>query len=350
MTSPARAPDALVQPRRRQAPGVVDELDARVVRRETAEDLARRVEAHPVGDEDLEAVARPVLRLDGAKEGLDVLLLVEARHRDRDERVGHARRQYRAQAARFSSHVVTSDQVRIGASRPTRRSMWPSGNARYVLSSERLFVNPRARSAAARGRRSRRRRRAAAGPSPRSASKCADVAPPEAASPCRTCRTSPGWRRDRRRGAGTARARGARTSPCASRGWAAGRGGSRRSRAACAARGRRARAASARSASGTRPTRRMTNVSAPRLSEPRAKWYGLPIDAMPADGARERRRRARTRRGRRASARRSTRAACPRARGPLRRRRAGPRARSPRRPLQRGVPSWRERRGRAGRG
>ena len=45
-------------------------------------------------------------------------------------------------AARFSSQLLTSDQVISGASRPTIRSMCPSGTARYVLSRDRLRVKP----------------------------------------------------------------------------------------------------------------------------------------------------------------------------------------------------------------
>ena len=128
-----RPADARVQPRGGEALGVVDEVDARVDRGVAHQDLARRVEAHPVGHEDLEAVARPVLGADGLKERFDVLLLVEAGHGDGHEGLNHGGPQYKAQAARFStrfsSQLVTADHVSEGASRPTSRSMWPSGNA-----------------------------------------------------------------------------------------------------------------------------------------------------------------------------------------------------------------------------
>ena len=81
----ARAADALVESRRLDAPGVVDEPDAPVGGGEAPEHLARRVHAHPVGDQDLESIAGPVLRQDRLDAGLDVRLFVEARNRDGHE-------------------------------------------------------------------------------------------------------------------------------------------------------------------------------------------------------------------------------------------------------------------------
>ena len=82
----AGAADALVEPGGLDARGVVDELDARVGGGEAPEDLARGVHAHPVGDQDLEPIARPFLRLDGLDARLDVRLFVETRDGDGHER------------------------------------------------------------------------------------------------------------------------------------------------------------------------------------------------------------------------------------------------------------------------
>ena len=54
---------------------------------EAPEDLASGVDAHPVGDEDLDAIARPVLRLNRLDACLDVGLFVEARDGDGHERL-----------------------------------------------------------------------------------------------------------------------------------------------------------------------------------------------------------------------------------------------------------------------
>jgi hypothetical protein len=73
-----------------QAVGVVDQADARVGCDQAVEDLAGAIGGPAVGDQDLDAVRRVVLRLHRGDAGLDVVLLVEGRHRDRDQGLHHA--------------------------------------------------------------------------------------------------------------------------------------------------------------------------------------------------------------------------------------------------------------------
>ncbi len=54
-----------------------------------AEDLARRVHAHSVGDEDFDPIARPVLRLELAHAAFHVCLFIPARDGNGHERNWH---------------------------------------------------------------------------------------------------------------------------------------------------------------------------------------------------------------------------------------------------------------------
>src|SRR5690348_17515158 len=71
--------------------------------------------AHPVCHQDFDAVARIVLRLHGADAVLDVPFLVEARHRDRDER--HVERiDHRTE---YSESFVDRKSTRLNSSHPS---------------------------------------------------------------------------------------------------------------------------------------------------------------------------------------------------------------------------------------
>ena len=76
----------LVHPRGLEAARVVDEHDARVLRRDPPDDLPRRVARAAVRHQHLEAIRGVVLAERGPEARLDVALLVEARHGDGDER------------------------------------------------------------------------------------------------------------------------------------------------------------------------------------------------------------------------------------------------------------------------
>jgi hypothetical protein len=81
----ARTANALVQTRRLDLSGIVDEDDSPIFRRQARKNLARRIDAHPIGDEYFELIVGPILRLHGAHARLYVRFLVAARHDDRDE-------------------------------------------------------------------------------------------------------------------------------------------------------------------------------------------------------------------------------------------------------------------------
>jgi hypothetical protein len=80
----ARAEDR-VQSRRPRALGIVDEAHTRLSSRDLEHDLARRVHAHRVGDENLHRVARVVLTERGAQTGCDRRFIVGGRDRDGHE-------------------------------------------------------------------------------------------------------------------------------------------------------------------------------------------------------------------------------------------------------------------------
>src|SRR5262249_36899570 len=71
-----RAEPGGLQPRR-----VVDQHDPRIFRGEALDDLARAIGRPAVGDQDLDQLARIVLRLYARDAGLDVALFVERGHR-----------------------------------------------------------------------------------------------------------------------------------------------------------------------------------------------------------------------------------------------------------------------------
>ena len=78
--------DELAEAGRLEPLGVVDHLDPRIAGGEAREDVPRAIGRAAVGDEDLQLVVRIVLRLDTRDARLDVVLLVERGHRDRDGR------------------------------------------------------------------------------------------------------------------------------------------------------------------------------------------------------------------------------------------------------------------------
>jgi hypothetical protein len=76
----------LVHARRLVAAGIGEHAQPRVLAGQALEDREGAVAAATVGDDDLEAIGRVVLRQGPAYAGLDEPLLVEARHADGDER------------------------------------------------------------------------------------------------------------------------------------------------------------------------------------------------------------------------------------------------------------------------
>jgi len=83
--------DEPVHPGRLQPVRVVDHAEARVGRRQAGQDLAGAIGAAPVGHQDLDPVPRVVLRLHAGDALRDVALLVEAGHRDGDQRADRLR-------------------------------------------------------------------------------------------------------------------------------------------------------------------------------------------------------------------------------------------------------------------
>ena len=111
--------------------GVVDDADARVVRGGSGEDGARRVGAHPVGDEDLQPVLGVVLRAERAQARLDVALFVHARHDDGDE----------GELARPDSDGIIHGKVSLSAALPWMPR--PQAPSLAPLPLRRLWPRPR---------------------------------------------------------------------------------------------------------------------------------------------------------------------------------------------------------------
>jgi hypothetical protein len=117
--APAGGVEADVQRVRRVPCGVVEEAHAGVLRRDALDDRAARVGGPAVHDEDLE-VARHLLGAHQLERALEVALLVEHRHEDRDGRfaLGHA----------CSVHSVNTSSDQSWRLRSARAERWSSSS------------------------------------------------------------------------------------------------------------------------------------------------------------------------------------------------------------------------------
>src|SRR5207253_5844032 len=82
-----RSLDQLAQAGGLQPLGVIDQLDPRIFGRQPRNDLARAIRGATICDQDLDQLARIVLRLHARDAGRDVALFIERGHRDRHSRL-----------------------------------------------------------------------------------------------------------------------------------------------------------------------------------------------------------------------------------------------------------------------